>query len=314
MAAHLAERGWDVWVPDLRGNGRSDRPSWWDRKTWWTVDEHLNLDLPTVVTAVLSATGARQVHWVGHSMGGMLAVGAISRGLECASALRSVTLLASGCFGAGSWHSFVSPFVKAVTVAGFHAGFFVPALAGLRGLLRPLGWAVQALFYAHDNMDPAVGRKLLGSVLSFIPSGVVAQFMGSLNSPLGITSSDGTWNYADPKALAHATTTPVFGVNGDRDLFCPPAGGLKTINMFGGPHRRFLFLGPSYGTTQHHYGHFCPLVGRSVKSEVFPHIEAFIAEFDGPAGGDAAAAAEGGADAPLQQPVRAPAVPVVRPL
>jgi len=139
------------------------------------VDEHLNLDLPTVVTAVLSATGARQVHWVGHSMGGMLAVGAISRGLECASALRSVTLLASGCFGAGSWHSFVSPFVKAVTVAGFHAGFFVPALAGLRGLLRPLGWAVQALFYAHDNMDPAVGRKLLGSVLSFIPSGVVAQ-------------------------------------------------------------------------------------------------------------------------------------------
>jgi len=51
--------------------------------------------------------------------------------------------------------------------------------------------------------------------------------MGSLNSPLGITSSDGTWNYADPKALAHATTTPVFGVNGDRDLFCPPAGGAR---------------------------------------------------------------------------------------
>jgi hypothetical protein len=24
-------------VPDLRGNGRSQRPSWWDRKTWWTV-------------------------------------------------------------------------------------------------------------------------------------------------------------------------------------------------------------------------------------------------------------------------------------
>jgi hypothetical protein len=48
--------------------------------------------------------------------------------------------------------------------------------------------------------------------------------MGSLNSPLGITASDGSWNYADPKALAHAAL-PVFGVNGDRDLFCPAAGG-----------------------------------------------------------------------------------------
>jgi len=142
------------------------------------VDEHLTLDLPTVVTAVLTATGARQVHWVGHSMGGMLAVGAISRGMECASALRSVTLLASGCFGAGSWHSFVSPFVKAVTVSGFYAGQIVPFITKLRGLLWPVAWGTEALFYCHENVEPAVGRKLVRSVLSFIPSGVVAQVRG----------------------------------------------------------------------------------------------------------------------------------------
>lgn len=37
MAAHLARAGYSVWIPDLRGNGRSDRPSWWDRSAWWTV-------------------------------------------------------------------------------------------------------------------------------------------------------------------------------------------------------------------------------------------------------------------------------------
>ncbi|KIY95495.1 hypothetical protein MNEG_12468, partial [Monoraphidium neglectum] len=288
-------------VPDLRGNGRSDRPNYWDRKTWWTVDEHLLIDFPTVVNAVLALSGAAQLHWVGHSMGGMLAVGALSRGLECASALRSVTLLASGCFGAGSWHSFVGKHVSRLTRAGFHAGHIVPFTAGLRGLLAPLAWAVQGLFYVHDNVDPCIARKLLGSFLSFIPSGVVAQFMGSLNSPLGISSSDGTWNYADPKVLAH-TTTPVMAINGDRDLFCPAAGGLKTVNLFGGPHRRFLFLGPEYGTTKHHYGHFCPLVGRDVPTEVFPHIEAFISEFDAPQ--------PPSAGAPQQPRAAAPAMPV----
>ncbi|GBF87341.1 alpha beta hydrolase [Raphidocelis subcapitata] len=283
MAAHLARRGYDVWVPDLRGNGRSDRPSWWDRSTWWTVDEHLALDLPTVIAAVLAETGAASVHWVGHSMGGMLAVGALSRGLECASALRSVTLLASGCFGAGSWHSLVGPGVRAVAAAGFHAGHVVPFVSRLRGALAPLAWAVQSLFFVRSNVDPEIGAKLMGSFLSFIPSGVVAQFMGSLNSELGISSSDGSFNYADPKALAHVST-PVFGINGARDLFCPAAGGLKTISMFKGPHRRFLFLGPAYGTAKDNYGHFCPLVGRRAPVEVFPQIEAFISEFDAPHG------------------------------
>jgi hypothetical protein len=63
----------------------------------------------------------------------------------------------------------------------------------------------------------------------------------------------------------------------------------KTINLFGGPHRRFLFLGPAYGTTRHHYGHFCPIIGRHIKTEVFPHIEAFMAEFDSADTADTAA-------------------------
>jgi hypothetical protein len=115
--------------------------------------------------------------------------------------------------------------------------------------------------------------------------------------------------------------------------------GLKTINLFGSPHRRFLFLGPSYGTTRNHYGHFCPLVGKHAQTEVFPHIEAFISEFDRPADPEAAApvggrlaarcaggcgqpaAPDGGAAAPeppggvggAPPPVPAPVVPVLAP-
>jgi pimeloyl-ACP methyl ester carboxylesterase len=144
------------------------------------VDTHLAIDLPAVVSAVLATTGRPQLHWVGHSMGGMLAVGALSRGMACAAAFRSITLLASGCFGAGSWHSLVAPLVTRAAAMGFHAGQVVPALANLRGLMRPLGWLVSSLFYVQGNVEPAVAKKLLGSFLSFIPSGVVAQVGGWL--------------------------------------------------------------------------------------------------------------------------------------
>lgn len=45
-----------------------------DRATWWTVDHHFQQDVPAVVEYVLAATGAKQVHWIGHSMVSMLKV------------------------------------------------------------------------------------------------------------------------------------------------------------------------------------------------------------------------------------------------
>lgn len=59
--------GWLVTVWPA-GNGRSQKPSLLDRATWWTVDDHFQQDVPAVLEYVLNATGAKQVHWVGHSM------------------------------------------------------------------------------------------------------------------------------------------------------------------------------------------------------------------------------------------------------
>jgi pimeloyl-ACP methyl ester carboxylesterase len=50
------------------GNGHSQKPCLFDSSTWWTVDDHLQKDVPAVLEYVMQATGAKQLHWIGHSM------------------------------------------------------------------------------------------------------------------------------------------------------------------------------------------------------------------------------------------------------
>lgn len=141
-------------------------------------------------------------------MGGMLAVGAISRGLACAAALRSLTLLGSGCFGAGSWHAAAAPLIRAVTAYGFHAGALVPLFDRMAGPAAPVAWITRALFYDRSNVRQDLGRKLLGSCLSYIPPGVVAQFMVRVPAPERLLDRPGSTVGSLPAAHAAIAPTP----------------------------------------------------------------------------------------------------------
>jgi len=211
-------------------------------------------------------------------MGGMLATGALSLGGYLSRHIRSLTMLGSGCFGTGSWHSLLKPTVSLLCRFGFPgriAGSFVSALIGTKMLAL-----VEAAFYWPSNMTPSVAKKLMRSCFRFIPHGLVSQFMESMNTPEGLTTANGL-RYCDPKALRHVHT-PVLGVTGDWDLFCPAPGGLRTVQHFGGEHRRFVFLGPAYGTAKTHYAHFDVIMGRNAIEEVWPYVTTFLAEHDKP--------------------------------
>lgn len=79
MPARLAAAGFDVFVAEYRGSGRGRVPPE-DRHylkraaglDGWGFDDHVQLDVPAIIDGVREITGADRVHWVGHSMGGML--------------------------------------------------------------------------------------------------------------------------------------------------------------------------------------------------------------------------------------------------
>lgn len=122
---------------------------------------------------------------------------------------------------------------------------------------------------------------LLLPSLSLIPAGVIQQFMGSLNTEQGLTAVDGSFRYADPQQLQRVDV-PVLALNGTWDLFCPPAGGRKTVEMFGSQHKQFVCIGPSCGTGKRHYGHFDLLSGKRASQEVFPYIFDWLEQHDAP--------------------------------
>ncbi|WIA36649.1 hypothetical protein OEZ86_007933 [Tetradesmus obliquus] len=277
----LAAAGWDVWVIDIRGNGLADKSSRIDIEQDWNIDDYLVQDVPACIDYVLkhSPCQAGKLHWVGHSMGGMLGSGLCSQAGKWGKRLRSVTLLGSGCFGDGSWHVLLKKLVVPVTSFGFPAHITTQGLALLAN--TPVALSVfEALFYWPANVEAATRKALLATAFNFIPAKLVGQFLASHGSASGLSNSRGSFLYADPDVLG-LCKVPAFGVNVDWDLFCPAAGGARNVALLGGP-KQHLTFGPAHGH-QAHYGHFDVIVGRHAQREVWPHLQAFLEQHDSPA-------------------------------
>ncbi|KQJ99103.1 triacylglycerol lipase 2 isoform X2 [Brachypodium distachyon] len=95
LAYVLADRGFDVWVANNRGTRWSRRHTSLDATSWrywdWSWDDLVVNDMPDVVDYVRTRT-AHKPHYVGHSMGTLVALAALSEG-KVSEKLKSATLL-----------------------------------------------------------------------------------------------------------------------------------------------------------------------------------------------------------------------------
>lgn len=85
LALILADNDYDVWIANTRGTRFSRRhvsldpsnPEFWD----WTWDDLVTHDLPAVVDFVFRQTG-QKIHYVGHSLGTLMALASFSEGKQ----------------------------------------------------------------------------------------------------------------------------------------------------------------------------------------------------------------------------------------
>jgi pimeloyl-ACP methyl ester carboxylesterase len=74
MGVFLADQGFDVWIPELRGHGLSPKGDSFSRMT---AEDQIRYDLPAIQEYVFDDTEA-SAFWIGHSFGGLYMIAAMS--------------------------------------------------------------------------------------------------------------------------------------------------------------------------------------------------------------------------------------------
>lgn len=259
LARTIAAAGYDVFSVDLRGSGNSDRPRWFSPRKWdWDFETYLNQDLPAALEKILKVTGEKKVHWVGHSMGGMLAYAFLQK--EHAPKIKSAVILSSPA--RLDQYKFVMPIWSIVSLLPvLHVGMlakFVSPLAELLPFMQrtfgnlelPRGYTARAM----ANTVEDVPMKLVGSFARWVK-------LGRIVLKDGLDVSEG---------LASIKTPMLFMV-GTSDLTCIPKSVHEAFEAVGSKKKEFHWLGPDHGQ-QIEYGHQSVQFGRFSDKEVYPVI------------------------------------------
>jgi pimeloyl-ACP methyl ester carboxylesterase len=270
LAAFLSARGFDVWVPEYRGDRTSTPP---DARTWreaaWDVDR-IAADLELLVDHIARTTGQDQVVWVGHSLGGLLGmmVAQGSRGHRVAA------LVALGSPGA-------LPHTELTVSKADRFEGLLPKRGALpvRSIARnfrpvidlgPDDPLLHAL-YNLDNVDARTMHRFAAEGMEDMGRGMFEQYASWVEAGR-LRSADGATDYSAGLARVRV---PALLIAGRVDHVAPAWTVQATWDLLGSADKEFRVLGVGWGE-RHDYGHMDLLLGDWTEEEVFPMVADWI--------------------------------------
>jgi choline dehydrogenase-like flavoprotein len=311
LVTHLAEQGFDVWVPELRTS--IGVPSSWEQ---WTLDEVAMNDIPAMIDAVLRATGtgSQQVDVVAHCIGSAMFCTSVLAGrlarADAAGGRTSkvrravllqvgplVTLSETNKFNArlisflrryaqvehvdSSIERERADWVDALVDRLLNTYPYPPAEAKHHHLCPP--W-VRRTHIANCNRSAAVFGRL------FNHANVGTAMLDSLGDLLGhtnLTTFEQTLQYAFLERLTDQNATNAYVTRENvRDHFAFPVrfvhGTANAVFDYATSERSFRLLTEVHGAGAAElvplpgFGHLDPLIGRNAPREVFPKIAEFL--------------------------------------
>jgi pimeloyl-ACP methyl ester carboxylesterase len=274
FAQYLWKKGWDTWIIELRGAGKSSPPKGWQWLTKnWNVDHHVFHDLPTAVNFILKKTGHSKLHWIGHSLGGVLVYPFIKT--QSASSIKSmVTVAAPMTIGISpsywKWTSKIDPLLKIIP--------FMPYRTLAQLIKLKPEWARQAgtlNLFSKENMDAETLKLGAQFAVDHVSSGVVRQVHDWIRNR-NFTSSDGKIDYTvEPENMK----LPLLMLTGIHDPFTPIEEVRKVFDKIGSKKKRWIVFGKAHGFISD-YGHIDLIIGTHAAQEVFPIISDWLEEND----------------------------------
>ncbi len=256
LTQHLVKQGYDVFAADLRGHGRSEKPATSDKKWGWGFNDYCHQDLDAAIDVVLENTGKKQLHYIGHSMGGLL--------LLARAALQDIRIKSAMTLGSTLDYS-DSPSIFHQLIKIKPLGKFLPII--------PVHWvsaasslgakftvkAIDPVLVNPSNVNRALYRKMAAIALHPV-SGKVMMDLAQAIDGTGLKSIDGSI-YAD-RLKQQGYGFPVLSVAGSADIQCPPVAAAR----FGTEH---IVFGQAFGQ-QKDYGHDDLIMGKNARTETWP--------------------------------------------
>jgi poly[(R)-3-hydroxyalkanoate] polymerase subunit PhaC len=275
LARYLRRQGYDVWVVELRGAGRSTRPTWWNRKQYtWSFEDYVQHDAPAALRVVLRETGAAQVHWVGHSMGGMIAyallMGPVAPKIASAVTLGSPTMSDVGhpALDFGLPYRSLLRYVPHRVPIGLLARLGAPLAPLVARLLEP---SVAELGFHPGNADLALLRTLMLTAVDDLPASLLREFARWYDT----RHMSDRYEMFDFTDHLERITTPICIIAGNRDGLTPVRDLQHVYKRVGSRDKVFRVVGRGHGDARD-YSHADLILGLHAPDDVYPIIAGWL--------------------------------------
>ena len=278
LAHFLRRHGRDVWVAELRGSGMSDRPGIKQSNApySWGFEDHLRHDAPAIIDFVLSSARSSGVHWLGHSMGGMLILAHLASHPD--SALASAIVVGSPTdFSEIDVRAF-RPLLKLGPLLGRLPISPLPFLGRMIAPLAPWVPASAWGLFHICNIEPSVARKTIALVSTPISPGKLWMDFGRFIKTGVFGPEDGA-PYLEGLS---ESDVPILLIGGSKDFMAPPASVINARkNLNKTTEAECVIMGKESGRLED-YGHVDLMVGIHATEEVFPKILEWLERHDKP--------------------------------
>lgn len=268
FAPYLASLGYHVFSLDLRGRSGSDGPHT-GKKGQWSIDDYLLCDLPTATEYILENTGKEKLHWVGHSLGGIL--GYFYQIRHKASNLQSLTSFGTALTYTFSTINHFRTWMDYVSVLPYY-----PINVWYK-LVYPVidkDTFFTRFLWTNTNMTPGVKRAIINKAVHRIAILEWNQIK-TISAAEGMPRISGGFNhYVDDRRIV----TPGLLIAGDRDWVCPLDGVEWTRDHLKCSVKMQVF-GKDYGHVTN-YGHMDLVCGINAPNETWPSAIEFIESRD----------------------------------